>query len=373
MTKIDVEHVTKIFWPNVKALDDVTLNVKSGEFMVLLGPSGSGKTTLLRIIAGLEVPTKGVVRIGERVVADTENKVFVPAKDRNVGMVFQNWALYPHMKVFDNIAYPLKLRGLPRREIERRVKEVAKALGIENLLDRYPRQLSGGQQQRVALARALVKQPSVLLLDEPFSNLDARIRVSAREFVKRIQREYKITAILVTHDQADAYALADRIAVIKDGRLQQVGTPLDIYEKPANLFVAKFVGEPPINLIKGEVVDVGGKLYFVAGGLKVPIPDEMVEALRGYVGKEVILGIRPTDIYVSKAPVEDAVSIGKGRIETVEFLGFAPFAVVNIGGVEIRVSHRAYPEINSGNVADVYIKLSRIKLFDAETEKLIAG
>ncbi len=290
MVKVLIENVTKVFPPKVYALRDVTLEVKPCEFIVILGPSGSGKTTLLRCIAGLDSPTKGRIVIGDKVVFDSEAKVFVHPKDRNVGMVFQNWALYPHMKVYDNIAYPLKIRKLPKHEIDRKVREVAKALEIDHLLDRYPRQLSGGQQQRVALARALVKEPDVLLLDEPFSNLDARIRVSAREFVKRVQRELKITAIFVTHDQADAYALADRIAVIKDGVLQQVADPQTLLDKPANLFVASFIGEPPINIMERRLVEKNGKLLVETNGPVLELPSDLAEAVKSHAGGESVRG-----------------------------------------------------------------------------------
>ncbi len=373
MVKVIVDDVTKIFPPRTIALRDVNLEIKDGEFMVILGPSGSGKTTLLRIIAGLEVPTKGRVMLGNRVVADGERRVFIPPKDRNVGMVFQNWALYPHMKVFDNIAYPLKLKKLPKNEIIKKVKEVAEALGIGHLLDRYPRQLSGGQQQRVALARALVKEPDVLLLDEPFSNLDARIRVSAREFVRAIQRKLKITAIFVTHDQADAYALADRIAIIKDGLLQQVATPVEIYEKPKNLFVAHFIGEPPINLIKGVIEFREGKVLFKAGELTAELPRSYAEPLRGYEGKEVIMGVRPTEVYITLNPEPHLIKIPGGVVRVVEFLGFAPFAMVTFGDIELRVSHRAYPKIGEGEKTDIYVDPHKLKIFDPKTEKLIIG
>ncbi|HDI02270.1 MAG TPA: ABC transporter ATP-binding protein [Ignisphaera sp.] len=232
MSSVRLEHITKIFPPNVIAVNDANFEVSKGEFFVLLGPSGCGKTTTLRIIAGLEKPTKG------RVFIDNEDVTDLPPRKRDVAMVFQTWALYPHMKVYDNIAFPLKLRKVPMNEIDRKVREVARLLRIEELLDRYPRQLSGGQQQRVALARALVRNPRVWLMDEPLSNLDALLRVQMRAELKKLQKELKITTIYVTHDQVEAMTMADRIAVMNAGRVLQIGTPHEIYHKPKMKFVA---------------------------------------------------------------------------------------------------------------------------------------
>ncbi|RLE52516.1 MAG: glycerol-3-phosphate ABC transporter ATP-binding protein, partial [Candidatus Methanomethylicota archaeon] len=240
MVKIHLEHVTKVFG-EVVAVDDVTLTIREKEFMVLLGPSGCGKTTTLRIIAGLEEPTKGEVYIDDQPVT------YLPPKDRDIAMVFQNYALYPHMKVYDNIAFPLKLRKYPKEEIDKMVKEVAEMLHIEDLLDRMPKQLSGGEQQRVALARALIRRPKAFLLDEPLSNLDAKLRVVMRAELKRLQKELGVTTVYVTHDQAEAMTMADRIAVMKDGKVLQVGSPADVFNKPVNLFVAGFIGSPPMN------------------------------------------------------------------------------------------------------------------------------
>ncbi|MEM4563275.1 MAG: ABC transporter ATP-binding protein, partial [Thermofilum sp.] len=238
MVTVRLENVSKIFRGGVEAVRDLNLEVKDGEFMVLLGPSGCGKTTTLLMIAGVYKPSKGYIYFDDKIVNDLE------PKDRNIGMVFQSYALYPHMTVYENIAFPLRLKKLPKEEIDRRVREAASMLRIENLLDRRPSQLSGGQQQRVALARAIVKRPSLFLMDEPLSNLDAKIRVEVRAELKRLQRELGITTIYVTHDQAEAMSLADRIAVMNEGRLQQVGTPDELYYKPANTFVAGFIGAP---------------------------------------------------------------------------------------------------------------------------------
>ncbi|ABO08208.1 glucose ABC transporter ATP-binding protein GlcV [Pyrobaculum calidifontis] len=349
MVSVLVERLEKVFPPNTYALRDVSVEIRDGEFLVVLGPSGSGKTTFIRCIAGLETPTKGRILFGDEPVVDVEKGVFVPPAKRNVGMVFQNWALYPHMKVFDNIAFPLKIKKLPRHEIQRRVKEVAEALEIAHLLDRYPRQLSGGQQQRVAIARALVKEPQVLLMDEPFSNLDARLRISAREFVKGLQRKLKITTILVTHDQHDAYALADRLMVINNGEVQQIGTTDEVLNNPANLFVAQFFGDPPINVVEGE----GRGEYVDLGDLKIP-----VKAPEG----KLQVGIRPTDVYVAEAPLSpNDVALPPARVKLVEYLGFTPIAVVTWGKTELRAV--AYGKAAEGGTVKVFLKPEGVKLF----------
>jgi carbohydrate ABC transporter ATP-binding protein, CUT1 family (TC 3.A.1.1.-) len=349
VVSVTVSNLEKIFPPNVAALKDVSVEIKDGEFLVVLGPSGSGKTTFIRCIAGLETPTKGRILFGDVPIVDVERGINVPPAKRNVGMVFQNWALYPHMKVFDNIAFPLKIRKLPRHEIERRVKEVAEALEIGHLLDRYPRQLSGGQQQRVAIARALVKEPQVLLMDEPFSNLDARLRISAREFVKSLQRKLKITTILVTHDQHDAYALADRLMIINNGVVQQIGTTDEVLNNPANVFVAQFFGDPPINLLEG----MGRGDHIDLEDLKLPIP-----APEG----KLQVGIRPTDIYIAEAPLSPGdIELPPGRIKLVEYLGFTPIAVVKWGTTELRAL--MYIKLREGETAKVFLRSDGVKLF----------
>ncbi|ABL88463.1 carbohydrate ABC transporter ATP-binding protein, CUT1 family [Pyrobaculum islandicum DSM 4184] len=349
MVSVIVQNLWKIYPPNVHALRDVNVEVKDGEFLVMLGPSGSGKTTFIRCIAGLETPTKGRIFFGDRLIVDIERGVNTPPAKRSVGMVFQNWALYPHMKVFDNIAFPLKIKKVPKHEIEKKVREIAEALDIADLLDRYPRQLSGGQQQRVAIARALVKEPQILLLDEPFSNLDARLRISAREFVKSLQRKLKITTILVTHDQHDAYALADRIMIINNGVIQQVGTTEEILNSPANTFVAQFFGDPPINLVEGE----GRGEYVDLGDLKIPIMAPL--------GK-LQIGIRPTDIYIAETPLSpEDLELPPGRVKLVEYLGFTPIAVVKWERTELRTV--VYNRVKEGDLAKVYLKRDGIKLF----------
>jgi len=289
MVEIRLEKVTKIFGKNVYAVKDLSLFIRDKEFVVLLGPSGCGKTTTLYMIAGVYRPTKGDIYFDDRIVND------VDPKDRNVGMVFQNYALYPHMSVYDNIAFPLKIKKMPTNEIRKRVLEVAEMLRIKELLDRKPSQLSGGQQQRVALARAIVKEPSVFLMDEPLSNLDAKIRVEIRAELKNLQKRLGITTIYVTHDQAEAMSLADRIAVMNAGTLQQYDTPDNIYRNPLNIFVASFIGSPPANLIEATI---DGEGNIIIGGAKIRPPEDLMSAIRSkdLLNSEVIVFIRPEDV-----------------------------------------------------------------------------
>ncbi|HWQ17795.1 MAG TPA: ABC transporter ATP-binding protein [Sulfolobales archaeon] len=349
---VSIENITKIFQRGVVALDNVSMEIEDKEFLVILGPSGSGKTTLLRIIAGLEKPTKGRIKIGDNIVVDASRNIFIPPQKRDIAMVFQNWALYPNMKVFDNIAFPLQIKGLNKEEIRKRVRYVAEILGIDQLLDRYPRQLSGGQQQRVALARALVKEPKVLLLDEPFSNLDARVRITARSFVKKIQREIGITTILVTHDQADAFAVGDKIAVLNQGKVIQFGKPSELYESPANIFVADFVGEPPTSLIKIPVIN--GMIRY----LNIQ--------LNSYTNSEVIIGIRPDDAIVSAESAGEGKLFIAGTVEGYEYIGSREYVLVNIGeGVSFRALSPIPREYIVGE--KVYVTLKRIHIFDVKT------
>ena len=275
MPSVTLEDITKTFPGGAIAVDELSLEIADGEFMILVGSSGCGKTTALRMIAGLEKPTSGTIRIGERAVQD------LSARDRDIAMVFQNYALYPHMTVARNLAYPLRQRKMPKREIAKRVQEVAEMLSLEELLGRRPAQLSGGQRQRVAMGRALVREQAVFLLDEPLSNLDAKLRVQMRAALKRLHSQLGVTTVYVTHDQVEAMTLGDRIAVIADGRLQQLGAPQDVYDRPANVFVAGFIGSPPMNLLRGRARDG----LATAGDLVVPCP--------GVSDKDVIVGVRP--------------------------------------------------------------------------------
>ncbi|MFT5388311.1 MAG: multiple sugar transport system ATP-binding protein, partial [Candidatus Omnitrophota bacterium] len=316
MAQVKLKDVFKTYNGSDYAVDCVNMDVKDKEFMVLVGPSGCGKSTTLRMIAGLEEVSKGEVYIGGNLVND------VPAKDRDIAMVFQNYALYPHMTVQENISFGLKLRKYPKDEIIRRVNEAADVLGIKHLLGRKPKQLSGGERQRVALGRAIVRKPKVFLFDEPLSNLDAKLRVLMRTEIHKLRLRLQTTFIYVTHDQTEALTLGDRIVVMRDGKVQQCADPMTIYEKPANKFVASFIGTPPINLIEGRILKKGEKYYFDEGKFCVKIVEEMCEAIKSYEGKEVTLGVRAEDVhdklFVSEASPENTI---RAVCEVVEPLG----------------------------------------------------
>jgi ABC-type sugar transport system ATPase subunit len=299
VAEVLLDHVTKRFSDEVVALDDLSLEVADGEFLILVGPSGCGKTTALRLVAGLEKPSSGTITIGDRVVND------ITPRDRDIAMVFQNYALYPHMTVYRNLAFGLKERKTPKPEIERRVREASAILGLDDLLKRRPAQLSGGQRQRVAMGRALVREPSAFLLDEPLSNLDAKLRVQMRAELKRIHQRLGITTIYVTHDQVEAMTLGDRIVVMSNGKVQQIGAPQEVYREPRNLFVAGFIGSPPMNLLRGRAAD--GRL--VVGDLSLPLPAS--------TPAEVAVGLRPEDL----APANGARDALAFTVDVVEPLG----------------------------------------------------
>jgi multiple sugar transport system ATP-binding protein len=293
MAGIVMEDVSKVFADGTTAVSDLSLDIKDEEFIVLVGPSGCGKTTALRMVAGLESITRGTIAIGDQVVNA------VPPKERDIAMVFQNYALYPHMSVYDNMAFGLKLRKLPKEEIDRRVRRAAEILGLEEYLQRKPKALSGGQRQRVAMGRAIVREPQAFLMDEPLSNLDAKLRVQMRAEVSRLQSELGVTTIYVTHDQTEAMTMGDRVAVIKKGELQQVDAPQFLYDHPANLFVAGFIGSPAMNMVEADLVREDGGLYAVFGSTRLRVADEVVSerpGIRAYEGHRVIAGIRPENM-----------------------------------------------------------------------------
>ena len=287
MASVTLEDLVKVYPGDVKAVDNVSMEIADREFIVLVGPSGCGKSTTLRMIAGLEDITDGNVHIGDRLVNS------VAPKDRNIAMVFQNYALYPHMSVYNNMAFGLKLRKMPRADIARKVNEAARILGIEELLDRRPKALSGGQRQRVAVGRAIVREPDCFLFDEPLSNLDAKLRVEMRAELKRLHQRLRTTTIYVTHDQEEAMTLGDRVVVMKDGIVHQAAPPLSIYRHPVNRFVASFVGTPPMNFFEGTVVEESGRLWFDEGSQRLAVPDWTMELLAGRTGQPTILGVRP--------------------------------------------------------------------------------
>ncbi len=287
MAEVVLDNVTKVYPGGVEAVKDMSLTVKNQEFVVLVGPSGCGKSTTLRMVAGLEDVTAGKIAIGQRVVND------VPPKDRDIAMVFQNYALYPHMTVFKNMAFGLKLRRYPKQEIRQRVQEAARILGIQELLERKPSALSGGQRQRVAVGRAIVRNPKAFLFDEPLSNLDAKLRVEMRAELKRLHRQLQTTTIYVTHDQEEAMTLGDRIVVMRDGIVHQCDTPLRVYERPADRFVAGFVGTPPMNFLTGRIAYVGEHVYWEGPEARIVLADAHRPALAAHAGRTVVLGIRP--------------------------------------------------------------------------------
>ena len=316
MAEVRFESVTKRFGETI-ALNNLSLEIPDKEFLVLVGPSGCGKSTALRLLSGLEELTEGNIYIGGRLVNN------IPSKDRNIAMVFQSYALYPHMSVYDNMAFGLRLRKMPKDDIDRRVREAAGILGIEDLLKRKPRQLSGGQRQRVALGRAIVREPAVFLLDEPLSNLDAKLRVQTRAELSKLHQRLGTTFIYVTHDQIEAMTMASRIAVLDKGVLQQVGTPQALYDKPSNLFVAGFIGSPAMNFFE---VTVGGNqdaLYLDAGSFQVPVPAERAAMLISYQGQRIILGIRPEDVHTREyLPAGIASSaVVQAKVDVTELMG----------------------------------------------------
>ncbi len=362
MARVVLENIVKRFG-KVVAVDHVSLDVRDGEFMVLLGPSGCGKTTTLRIIAGLEFPDEGRVLIDGKDVTDLE------PRDRDVAMVFQNYALYPHMKVFDNIAFPLMIKrkslGLTKEEIKKKVLEVARLLKIEDLLDRKPGQLSGGQQQRVALARTLIRTPKVWLMDEPLSNLDALLRLEMRAELKRLQKELGITTIYVTHDQAEALSMADRIAVMNKGKIIQVGTPDEIYLKPKHVFVGKFIGAPPMNIIECRIVRIEDKYVLECPGFTRTFPGQPRNIREGM---RVLLGIRPEFIEVYKEPKPDAI---KAKILVTEPQGSEIILNVDINpeGEEtlLKVKTKQGPRYEIGEIVYLVPDWTKVAVFDKAT------
>src|SRR5512138_3506156 len=289
MASVTYDHVTKQFG-EVKAVNDLMLEIKDKEFLVLVGPSGCGKTTALRLLAGLEEISAGNIFIGDRLVNN------IAPKDRDIAMVFQSYALYPHMSVYDNMAFGLRLRKTPKADIDRRVKEAAEILGIGELLTRKPKQLSGGQRQRVALGRAIVREPAVFLMDEPLSNLDAKIRVATRAELIKLHQRLQTTVIYVTHDQTEAMTMGSRIAVLRDGILQQLDTPQTLYDRPANMFVAGFIGSPAMNFFDAKLTGTADALYVDGGSFKVRVPPDKAERLSKYISREIVFGVRPEDI-----------------------------------------------------------------------------
>jgi multiple sugar transport system ATP-binding protein len=373
--------ITKVFGKDVKAVNNLNLDIKDKEFMVLVGPSGCGKTTALRMVAGLEESTDGDIMIGEVRVND------VPPKDRDIAMVFQNYALYPHMNVYDNIAFGLRLRELKgflwqivnggeakriKMDIDSRVREVAKMLDIDQYLHRRPKELSGGQRQRVALARAIVRKPKVFLMDEPLSNLDAKLRVQTRAELIRLHRQLGITTIYVTHDQVEAMTMGQRMAIMRDGILQQCDEPEKVYAYPANKFVASFIGSPPMNFIEATIVQSGTKTLIDAGDFKLPVPQGHPAA--SMIGKKVTMGIRPEEIFDSNlpsnvTPTEDNTITAK--VDVLEPLGHEYVAYLSLGSLSIIATIDNETRLKESQTSTFTVNLDRLHLFDADTEAAI--
>lgn len=368
MARVQLKHVYKRYTGDVVAVKDFHLDIEDREFVVMVGPSGCGKSTTLRMIAGLEEISDGELWIGDRVVND------VHPKDRDIAMVFQNYALYPHMNIYDNMAFGLKLRKLDKKEIDRRVREAAKILDIEHLLDRKPKALSGGQRQRVALGRAIVREPQVFLMDEPLSNLDAKLRVQMRAEIAKLHQRLQTTVIYVTHDQTEAMTMGDRIVVMKDGIVQQVGTPQEIYNHPNNIFVASFIGSPSMNFIKGDLSEDSGALYFRAPGLNIKLPEGRTAALRdaGVVGKPVVLGIRPEHIHDEPVFLETFPdSKVNANVEVVENLGSESYVYLQAAGQSFVARVAARTEVKPGMNFTLALDIDKIHVFNSETEQTI--
>ena len=362
MAGVTYDHVTKRFG-DVIAVNDMSIEVEDKEFLVFVGPSGCGKTTSLRLLAGLEEITEGNIYIGDRLVND------VAPKDRNIAMVFQSYALYPHMSVYDNMAFGLKLRKTPRAEIDRRVHESAAILGIEELLDRKPKQLSGGQRQRVALGRAIVREPSVFLMDEPLSNLDAKLRVATRAELSKLHQRLETTFIYVTHDQMEAMTMGTRICVMRDGILQQIDSPQDLYTSPNNIFVAGFIGSPAMNFFDVTLVGSKEEMYVDGGTFKLAVPAQKADALAEYMGQEVVFGIRPEDIHDPEFASPGIIGAPcKTRVDVTELMGNEVFLYLLTGSKTFiaRVDPRTSARV--GQDVEVLFNMDNMHIFDRDTE-----
>jgi len=359
MAKVEFRDVDKIYPGDVRAASDINLTVEDRELLVLVGPSGCGKSTVLRMVAGLEEATSG------RIYFDGQDVTDLPPKDRDIAMVFQNYALYPHMNVYDNMAFGLKLRRFPKEEISERVREAARILGIDQLLERKPKALSGGQRQRVALGRSIVRKPSVFLFDEPLSNLDAKMRVQMRTEIRKLNLEIKTTMIYVTHDQVEAMTLGDRLAVMENGTIQQVGTPIDLYNGPVNRFVGAFIGSPAMNFVEGELESADGGTLFRTPFTTLPVPERFRPAISG---RRMTLGVRPEDLYISAPEGEGGrFHHAEAVIDVAETLGNEMIFHIDAGGERLVV--REGPDVRGahGDRVRLSIDLGRVHFFDGGT------
>ena len=361
MVEVRLENLTKVFDKNVIAVDNVNLHIKDKEFLVLLGPSGCGKTTTLRCIAGLETPTSGNIYIGDRLVND------VSEKDRDIAMVFQTFALWPHMKTRDNIAFPLKMHKFPKHEVKERVKETAELLKISHLLDRVPGQLSGGEAQRVALGRAIIRDPKVFLLDEPLANLDAKLRIHMRVELRKLQEKLGITTIYVTHDQAEAMTMSDRISVMHKGKIRQLGTTTDLYDHPEDLFVAGFIGSPPMNFVDCAFDEE--KKALVSDVFSLEIPKNLGKEIKKYAtSSELILGVRPQDISLHEKQMPNSVG---SEVYAMEPLGSETIVDLKLGDKIIKAVAPPTYKASSGDKVWMTFNMNNIHILDKKTEKAI--
>ncbi len=363
MASVSIRNVVKRFG-KVQVIHGLDLEIAHNEFVVLVGPSGCGKSTMLRMIAGLEEITEGEIHIGDRLINNVE------PKNRNIAMVFQNYALYPHMTVWRNIAFGLRAARLPKAEVDLKVREAARVLGLEDLLERKPAELSGGQRQRVSMGRAIVRDPQVFLFDEPLSNLDAKLRNQMRTEIKKLHQQVRTTVIYVTHDQIEAMTLADRIVIMRDGHIQQIGTPLEVYQSPANIFVAGFIGSPAMNLVPGRIAaGADGLVCDIGGEVRVPLPADGLDGLRD--GRPVMMGIRPDDLVLVEPNGTTPGWQADTRISVVEPMGPESILFLDLGGHEMvgKAGGRSVPE--AGVQAKVAFNLDHLHLFDPETEQAI--
>lgn len=365
MASVTYDHVTKRFG-HVVAISDLTIEVQDKEFLVLVGPSGCGKTTALRVLAGLEEVTEGKIYIDQRLVND------VPPKDRDIAMVFQSYALYPHMSVYDNMAFGLKLRKTSKKEIDRRVKEAAEMLGIGDLLDRKPKQLSGGQRQRVAVGRAIVREPNVFLMDEPLSNLDAKLRVQARGELIKLHRRLETTFIYVTHDQTEAMTMGSRIAVLNDGILQQLDTPQNLYDRPRNMFVAGFIGSPAMNFFEATITGTNEEIYIDGGTFRAKVPPERVAKFREHLGTQVIFGMRPEDIHDrSFTPPGITAASLKAKVDVTELMGNEIFLYLLTGEKQFIARVDPRTQARPGHDIEVVMNMDNMHVFDPQSKQVI--
>ncbi|MDP8289965.1 MAG: sn-glycerol-3-phosphate ABC transporter ATP-binding protein UgpC [Candidatus Susulua stagnicola] len=366
MAEVKLKNINKVYKGDILAVRDINLDIKDREFVVFVGPSGCGKSTTLRMIAGLETASKGEVYIGDRLVND------IPPKDRNIAMVFQDYALYPHMDVYDNMSFALKLRNYPKKDIDKRVKDAAEILGISHLINRRPRDISGGERQRVAVGRAIVRKPCVFLFDEPLSNLDAKMRVQMRTEIHKLHLKIQTTMIYVTHDQTEAMTLGNRIAVMRDGKILQFDNPLNVYNNPVSKFVGGFIGSPPMNFINGNIIKKDGSLYFNEGSFKVKVLEQMYPELEKYIGKKIIFGIRPENIYDKLfASYSTADNTLMAFCDVIETMGSKNHLYLSVGSHTIIAVVNASNKPTIGSTVEVVFDMKKVHFFNPSTEYTI--